>query len=96
MAIATAASLAVLAAATYGEATGQGFDFGLFQGVRDTFFPEAPEPKIPDPEIKPSTLGAAQLEERSLIDKKGLATTKKVKQGLLNQAPKQKLGGTVV
>ena len=45
----------------------------------DAFTPDIPTPTIPDPVAQNSTLGAAQAEERSLINRAGLAETKKVR-----------------
>ena len=72
---ATALATAATTASAYGEATGQGWSYG----VEDSFSPDIPDPTIPDPVAQTSTLGAAQAEERSLINRAGLAGTKKVR-----------------
>ena len=71
----------------------------VFEGVKDAFSPDFPEPQkpeTPDPVAQQATLPAAQAQERSLINKAGLQTTKKVQQSLLRQEGRQTLGGTVV
>ncbi len=69
----------------------------LGSGIKDIFVPEPPEaPEVPAPPIQSSSLAAMQSEERSLINRSGLATTKKVNNSLLRQKPQQKLGGTSV
>jgi len=45
----------------------------------DIFSPDLPDPVTPDPVAQESTLGATQAEERSLLNKAGLAGTKKVR-----------------
>lgn len=53
-------------------------DFG--HSVKDIFSPDLPElPPTPDPVAQQSTLAATQAEERSLINRAGLAGTKKVR-----------------
>ena len=78
MAYATSAwliAMAATAALGYGEASGQGWSYG----VEDAFSPDTPDPTNPDPVAESSSLAAAQAEERSLINKAGLQTTKKVR-----------------
>ena len=45
----------------------------------DTFMPDMPDPEVPAPVAQESTLAAAQAERRSLINRAGLDTTKKVR-----------------
>ena len=69
---------------------------GEVKKVPDMFTPELPPaPETPDPVAEKSAIGAAQAEERSLINRAGLATTKKVNYSLLKQRDRQSLGGTV-
>ena len=47
--------------------------------AKDAFSPKFPEPIVPDPVAQQSTLAATHAEERSLINRAGLAGTKKVR-----------------
>lgn len=61
------------------------------KSITDIFSPDLPElPPTPDPVAQQSTLAATQAEERSLINRAGLAGTKKVR-SLLGKT--ESLGG---
>jgi len=68
-----------------------------FEKTKDFFTPELPPPpETPAPVAQRSALAGAQAEERSLINRAGLATTKKVNYSLLKQKGRQSFGGTSV
>jgi len=57
-----------------------GFTSGVQKDITDVFSPDLPDlPPTPDPVAQQSTLAATQAEERSLINRAGLAGTKKVR-----------------
>ncbi len=63
-----------------------------FKAVEDVFSPDMPEdPPAPDPVAKSSSAGAMMAEEKSLINRKGLQSTKKV--GTVLQSQREVLGG---
>ena len=96
-ALTTIALAGLATSAVAGEVSGKGWDWGAGKAIKDTFSPEMPEaPEAPDPVAQQSALPAAQAEERSLINRAGLQTTKKVQRSLLRQSGRQTLGGTSV
>jgi len=62
--------------------------------IADMFSPEMPDIETPDPVAKQAGLATAQANERSLIGRKGLQTTKVVRRNLLKQKGRQKFGGS--
>jgi hypothetical protein len=59
-----------------------------FEKIKDAFSPDLPPaPETPAPPTKESAAGATQAEERSLLKRKGLRTTKKVKSVLNSGRP---------
>jgi len=69
---------------------------GEVKKAPDMFSPEMPEVEKVDPVAQESGLAAAQANERSLLDRKGLASTKVAKGSMLKQKQRSSLGGTSV
>lgn len=91
MPIATGLVLTALAAGAIASQTDGGIAGSAFDSAKDIFSPEPPPvPETPDPVAQQSVLATAQAEERSLINRAGLQTTKKVR-SLLGR--EQTLGG---
>ena len=67
---------------------------GVVSAVKSALSPDTPDVKTPDPVAEESALGAAQAEERAARSRKGLQSTRVVKQSLLKQKGRETFGGS--